>query len=82
MIVCSCKGVRDTQIRALRQSGSDNAVVRLGDAVRALGLGTGCGRCLRHARRLMDEDGSEAPAAVLGGRGWRLRGADALGQTA
>lgn len=63
MIVCSCRYVREAQLRALAEARATEGVVRLGDAVRELGLGTGCGRCLRHARRVMDAIAtSDAPA--------------------
>lgn len=66
MIVCSCKRVREAQLRALAEARTSDGVVRLGDAVRELGLGTGCGRCLRHARRVMDTVAAqEAQAEVL-----------------
>ena len=66
MIVCSCKRVREAQLRALAEERTSDGVVRLGDAVRQLGLGTGCGRCLRHARRVMDAVAErEAEAELL-----------------
>jgi bacterioferritin-associated ferredoxin len=66
MIVCSCKRVREAQLRALAEARTSDGVVRLGDAVRELGLGTGCGRCLRHARRVMDAVAArEAQTEVL-----------------
>lgn len=66
MIVCSCKRVREAQLRALAEARRSDGVARLGDAVRELGLGTGCGRCLRHARRVMDAVAErEAEAELL-----------------
>lgn len=62
MIVCSCKGIRDAQLEALKAERAEKGTIRLGDAVRALGIGTGCGRCLRHAHRLIGERCTEAPA--------------------
>ncbi|MHA7835566.1 MAG: (2Fe-2S)-binding protein [Algiphilus sp.] len=62
MIVCSCKGIRDAQLEALKAERAEKGAIRLGDAVRALGIGTGCGRCLRHAHRLIGERCTEGPA--------------------
>ncbi|WP_198022065.1 (2Fe-2S)-binding protein [Algiphilus aromaticivorans] len=84
MIVCSCKRVREAQLRALAEARTSDGVVRLGDAVRELGLGTGCGRCLRHARRVMDAVAErEAEAELLPVvRRWAGRQQAALAESA
>ncbi|MBY8964285.1 (2Fe-2S)-binding protein [Algiphilus sp. NNCM1] len=83
MIVCSCKGIRDAQLEALKAERAEKGAIRLGDAVRALGIGTGCGRCLRHAHRLIGERCTEAPAeATMEPALWNAASADLARQTA
>jgi len=66
MIVCSCKGIRDAQLEALKAERAEKGAMRLGDAVRALGIGTGCGRCLRHAHRLIGDRCTESSVTDAG----------------
>lgn len=66
MIVCSCKGIRDAQLEALKAERAEKGAIRLGDAVRALGIGTGCGRCLRHAHRLIGDRCTESSVTGAG----------------
>lgn len=83
MIVCSCKGIRDAQLEALKAERAEKGAIRLGDAVRALGIGTGCGRCLRHAHRLMGERCTEAaPDAQAEASLWARRPAAMARQSA
>lgn len=65
MIICSCKRVSEREIANLAEARRREGPVRLGDAVRELGVGTGCGRCLRHARCVMDAVVAEREPDVL-----------------
>lgn len=66
MFVCVCKAVSDRQIRrAVREDG----VTSLRELARLHGVGTCCGKCVPHARALLDEtlaSASGAPLAVDG----------------
>src|SRR3546814_1780266 len=51
MFVCVCKAVSDRQIRrAVREDG----VTSLRELAKLHGVGTGCGKCVPHARALLD----------------------------
>ncbi|SEQ24306.1 bacterioferritin-associated ferredoxin [Solimonas aquatica] len=61
MIICVCKAVSDRQIRrAVREDG----VVSLRELNRLYGLGSCCGKCVPHARQLLDETLATLPAAA------------------
>lgn len=52
MIVCICKRVNAAQIRDAMARG----VVDLPGVSRELGLGTGCGRCIEFAERMITQE--------------------------
>jgi len=52
MIVCVCKRVNSAQIREAVRSGASDVL----DVSQKLGLGTGCGRCVEFAERMIDEE--------------------------
>ncbi|XOV90313.1 MAG: bacterioferritin-associated ferredoxin [Pseudomonadota bacterium] len=52
MIVCVCKRVNSSQIRDAVEKGA----VDVSAVSRKLGLGTGCGRCVEFAERMIDEE--------------------------
>ncbi len=52
MIVCVCKRINSAQIReAVEKGASDLAAVS-----QKLGVGTGCGRCVEYAERMIDTE--------------------------
>ena len=52
MIVCVCKRINTAQIRDAVQRG----VADLPGVTRELGLGTGCGRCIEFAERMITQE--------------------------
>ena len=52
MIVCVCKRVNSAQIREAVQNGATDVL----DVSEQLGLGTGCGRCVEFAERMITEE--------------------------
>ncbi len=62
MYVCVCNGVTDGQIReAVQTRGCDS----LRDLRRELGVGSQCAKCARHARQVLREARSAAPATSV-----------------
>lgn len=62
MIVCVCKAVSDKRIRAAAASG----VVSLRELTRELGVGTCCGKCVPHAREVLEAARPAPPPAPMG----------------
>ncbi len=62
MYVCVCKAVTD---RAIRRAVREDGVTTLRELSRMHGVGTGCGKCVPEARRLLAEALAEAPARSL-----------------
>lgn len=61
MIICVCKAVSDREIRrAVREDG----VLSLRELNRLYGLGGCCGKCVPHARQLLDETLASLPAGA------------------
>ncbi|HEY9544584.1 MAG TPA: bacterioferritin-associated ferredoxin [Solimonas sp.] len=61
MFVCVCKAVSDRQIRrAVREDG----VTSLRELAKLHGVGTGCGKCVPHARALLGETLAEMNRAL------------------
>lgn len=60
MFVCVCKGISDKRIKAAVAEGR---AISLRDLTRELGVGTCCGKCVPHAREVLD---SALPAAPMG----------------
>lgn len=52
MIVCICKRVNSAEIRAAVQRGAADVT----EVSRELGLGTGCGRCVEFAERMIQQE--------------------------
>lgn len=61
MYVCVCKAVNE---RAVRRAVREDGVISLRELVRRTGLGTGCGKCVPDARRLLDEARAETYGPV------------------
>lgn len=52
MLVCHCHGVNERQIKNAVAEGAET----LRDLQKELKVGTCCGRCLPHARRLLERE--------------------------